>query len=681
MTQQTSPFLEGKFGWDYGEDGWNTGMDENLLKFSFMFDRNVDGVVSSLPTVVNGQSWFLTTDNRLYFAVGGTFYSSPTPKWFQFTIKSTGVVYQFNGTTVDVVDSLSQLDTRLDAVEVTVSGLGTAAFEDVGYFATQGALDSATAQANNYTDTLRSDLQNFNDYTKGAVLVGKSVRYVDSVVELVGLVGREKNDTVTTASYWGTWGDLLTLPQGGAEYVWDPACLKSRHNAGSIISPTVPWNGTEATFAAYIAKTGETDPSGSGCWVHKNSNSSEWNVLQWGAKADATTAGANDAMIQPLLNLIELPTSGGFGGVVLFPRGHYAFATYFNVRDRTTLRGEGTACTILSFTSTSSGDCITLGPTGPNSSRGAGMHVFQTRLENLAVSGRDVYRGSEKALVYTDGAHEHSGLFSVVLRNFTSWGLNYNTGNGGPAHFEVNGAELYASPTLPSLGTRRGIVCQAGGAVITLNGVTITGSSTGNLAHGVIMLKDNLNLVSGHFEYCTVGVSLSQTDATNPRVDKINAVTGNATTPTLIDVSTTFQGAFSVTSCINKSTSTTGLITLINRANGGETFTDVGVSSYSYPKINGEAVCTGLVVGSSGVITQRKGRPFTVTRTAAGTYTVTFSAAMPDTNYIVVPIAVSGTVLIPSYSITSTTVFVVTVRSTAGTATDPTSLTFSVYSN
>ena len=66
MPQQQSPFLEGKYGWSFGEGGWNTGMDENLLKFSFMFDRNVDAIVGSLPAAVNGQAYFLTSDNRLY---------------------------------------------------------------------------------------------------------------------------------------------------------------------------------------------------------------------------------------------------------------------------------------------------------------------------------------------------------------------------------------------------------------------------------------------------------------------------------------------------------------------------------------------------------------------------------------------------------------------------------------
>src|SRR3972149_1247271 len=120
MAQQLSPWLEGAYGWNFGESNWNTGIDNNQLKFSFMFDRNVDGVVASLPGAVNGQAYFLTTDNRLYFAVGTTWFSSPSPKWFEFVIRSSGDIYQFDGSAAVQMDSPAQLATRLDAVELTV---------------------------------------------------------------------------------------------------------------------------------------------------------------------------------------------------------------------------------------------------------------------------------------------------------------------------------------------------------------------------------------------------------------------------------------------------------------------------------------------------------------------------------------------------------------------------------
>lgn len=154
MSQQTSPFLESKFGWNYGESGWHLGMDENLLKTGFMFDGNVDGVVATLPTLVNGQAHFLTTDSRFYFAVGGQWYSSPCPKWFVFKLRSNGNYYQFNGTSAVVVDNFTALDTRLDAAETTIGTLGTAAFVTVDSLATQAELDVASSQANSYSDSV-----------------------------------------------------------------------------------------------------------------------------------------------------------------------------------------------------------------------------------------------------------------------------------------------------------------------------------------------------------------------------------------------------------------------------------------------------------------------------------------------------------------------------------------------
>lgn len=152
MPQQTNPFLETKYGWNYGESGWSSGMDENLVKMGFMFDGTVDAITASLPPVSNGTAYFLTTDNRFYFAVGGVYYSSPCPKYFIFKLKSNGNWYQFNGTSAVQIDNPTQTDTRLDAAETTIASLGTAAFEDLADLATQAELDVASAQANSYSD-------------------------------------------------------------------------------------------------------------------------------------------------------------------------------------------------------------------------------------------------------------------------------------------------------------------------------------------------------------------------------------------------------------------------------------------------------------------------------------------------------------------------------------------------
>ena len=173
MAQQTLPFIEGKYGWSLGESNWNLGMDENLVKFSFLFDRNLDGIVASLPPAVNGQAYFLTTDNRLYFAVGGIFYSAPTPKWFIVQLRSSGDCYQFNGTSLAQIASNAEIDTRLDAVELAVV--------------------ANTA----YTDVLRTDIATATAL-KGLQLTG----FLQDGTGAVGQTGRSKvKQTVSVFDY------------------------------------------------------------------------------------------------------------------------------------------------------------------------------------------------------------------------------------------------------------------------------------------------------------------------------------------------------------------------------------------------------------------------------------------------------------------------------------------------
>lgn len=172
MAQQLSPWLEGAYGWSFGEGGWNSGMDSNLLKFFFMFDGNVESVVGSLPPVVNGQAYFLTTDNRFYFGVNNTWYSSPCPKHFILKIKSSGDFWQFDGTSAVKILNPVELAASVVAIEATLGTLGTAAFVDVDGLATQDELNVVSAQANAYTDTLEEALADSDNLAKGSAIVG-----------------------------------------------------------------------------------------------------------------------------------------------------------------------------------------------------------------------------------------------------------------------------------------------------------------------------------------------------------------------------------------------------------------------------------------------------------------------------------------------------------------------------
>ena len=158
MTQKTSPWIEGKYGWNFGESGWNTGMDENLLKFSFLFDRNIDGIVSTLPPEVNGRAYFLTTDNRVYYVVDGIYSSCNVPKWFLLVDRASGDEYVFNGSALIQVNSPSQVETELQNLQDQIDGLGSAAQEDVSYFTAQTDLASQVIPGSNLVGYLNSTL-------------------------------------------------------------------------------------------------------------------------------------------------------------------------------------------------------------------------------------------------------------------------------------------------------------------------------------------------------------------------------------------------------------------------------------------------------------------------------------------------------------------------------------------
>lgn len=48
------------YGWDYGERGWNKGMDENILKLGFCDKKEVKSFLSTPPTTpIDGDAYIV----------------------------------------------------------------------------------------------------------------------------------------------------------------------------------------------------------------------------------------------------------------------------------------------------------------------------------------------------------------------------------------------------------------------------------------------------------------------------------------------------------------------------------------------------------------------------------------------------------------------------------------------
>ena len=77
------------------------------------------------------------------------------------------------------MDSASSIKSRFTSIELTLSALGTAAFENTSAFATQANLDIVEGQAQSYTDVLRSDIA----ASTGANLVGYGITTVKETLD------------------------------------------------------------------------------------------------------------------------------------------------------------------------------------------------------------------------------------------------------------------------------------------------------------------------------------------------------------------------------------------------------------------------------------------------------------------------------------------------------------------
>ncbi|MFE5318263.1 tail fiber domain-containing protein [Paenibacillus sp. NPDC056579] len=90
------------------------------------------------------------------------------------------------------------------------------------------------------------------------------VETISSAAQLTGYQGGWDGQQVFVQGFY---------PGGTAGYglfYYDADRAKSEHNGGTIISWTVPWDGTTASLSSFLSGAGETDPTGQGCWIRQH---------------------------------------------------------------------------------------------------------------------------------------------------------------------------------------------------------------------------------------------------------------------------------------------------------------------------------------------------------------------------------------------------------------------------
>jgi len=150
-----------------------------------------------------------------------------------------------------------------------------------------------------------------------------------------------KSDQWKSAALYFVNGYYSGSDFGGGFFRWDNNCPRSAHNGGTIISPTVSWNGSIETHTDFLQGMGETAKEDNGCFI-KVLLQSAISYDDFGAARDgnrdateAVKAAHQDA------NSRQLPVVQHGGKFLLNKTG-----PGISVRTDTDLRGATIVCTI-----------------------------------------------------------------------------------------------------------------------------------------------------------------------------------------------------------------------------------------------------------------------------------------------------------------------------------------------
>jgi hypothetical protein len=161
-------------------------------------------------------------------------------------------------------------------------------------------------------ETLRAELAE----PGGFVLVGGASATFQSLADLATAPQNSSRSYFVISHSFGTG-------KGGGTFVWNGARARSKHNGGTIISPTVPPYTGESGLSNFLAGVGEAAPSAFGCFERVIQNNT-LSIYDFGALSSyANCAGPiQKALAETRSNN---GTSPHIGTVVIFPPEQFMF--------------------------------------------------------------------------------------------------------------------------------------------------------------------------------------------------------------------------------------------------------------------------------------------------------------------------------------------------------------------
>ena len=197
-------------------------------------------------------------------------------------LTDSGDSWDFKGKKgINVGDATNPKDaTNIDWVKTYVSSVLASGQGDMNLAANVTyALPGAGGVAN------LQQLSSLSSPGLGAAMIARSLVTIQDV-RGISTVPVDRGLTIAMRSYIPT-SPVDTDPKnanGGGLLYFISSIPKSAHNGGTVFSPTCSWNGLSTTHAAYLSGSGETDPSGLGCWCRLDSG--DVNILWFGGNGN-----------------------------------------------------------------------------------------------------------------------------------------------------------------------------------------------------------------------------------------------------------------------------------------------------------------------------------------------------------------------------------------------------------
>ncbi|CNE70467.1 glycosyl hydrolase family 28-related protein [Yersinia kristensenii] len=237
---------------------------------------------------------------------------------------------------------------------------------------------------------------------------------LQSVADFIGFV-KQDGARVNLKSWHKGWAATAEgKPVGGGSFIYRANVPKAKHNGGTHISPTVPWDGLQSSIAAYLTGAGETDPTGLGCWVRDYQ--CKVNLTWFGTRGDGATDDV--ASIQAFRDYLVSQPKKKKGYI---PAGVYSHSSGPNWAVKGIhLVGDGKHNTILKCTASTRAFNIDASEYGQ-------AVVYDVVVENLCIEGHVTCQN----LLYVENTSH------ITMRNVNSREANPLTGTALKLLFTV----------------------------------------------------------------------------------------------------------------------------------------------------------------------------------------------------------------------------------------------------